>query len=615
MPSAGDDITYAFTVTNTGNVTLSNLIVTDPLVTVAGGPLASLAPAAVDASTFSAVYTLTQADIDAGSLLNTATVAGSSGTTTVTATDTDLQTFAHAPAMTLTKSLAGGQSAYVQVGETATFTITITNTGNTTITSGSVVDSWNPADLTFASATPAPGQIGSDSATFTVPTLGVGDSASFDVSFVVVGSGLLMNRADSTGVADTFGTSVPDMTDTATLQVTTPKVSADKALAPGSDTTVTVGEDIGFTLTVANSGDTTITSADVVDSWDAALLQFSSASPAPTATTANSATFSFTDIAPGQTRSVDVTLTGLAAGTTANVMTIHGVDIHGDSVSATDSVPVVVIPVTHPALTLTKSLAAGQDPHVQVGQAVRYVIEAANSGDTTIAAGTVRDTWNAAELTYTGAAPAPSTHGPGSATFNLPTPLSPGSTATITIDFTVASQPVAGAISNFATTADVVDSLGATVAPSGDNALVNVTAPALAVTKMLAPWQSSWVVSGQPVAFRMTFTNTGDTTITTLPALDTYDASALSFSAASSAPTTATAGLLQWANLGPIGPGESRTLDTTFTAGGVPTSHRTTNTLSVTGAEGRARRSAARRRELRIGQLRRAARPDLEVSQ
>src|SRR5437870_5599417 len=41
---AGETISYSFTVTNTGNVTLFGVTVTDPIITVSGGPLASLAP-------------------------------------------------------------------------------------------------------------------------------------------------------------------------------------------------------------------------------------------------------------------------------------------------------------------------------------------------------------------------------------------------------------------------------------------------------------------------------------------------------------------------------------------------------------------------------------------
>ncbi|MDY0392890.1 MAG: THxN family PEP-CTERM protein, partial [Candidatus Bipolaricaulis sp.] len=67
---AGDTISYMFAVTNTGNVALTNVEVTDPKVEVTGGPIASLAPGATNTTTFTGSYVLTQADINAGTFTN-----------------------------------------------------------------------------------------------------------------------------------------------------------------------------------------------------------------------------------------------------------------------------------------------------------------------------------------------------------------------------------------------------------------------------------------------------------------------------------------------------------------------------------------------------------------
>jgi hypothetical protein len=73
----GETIGYTFSVQNSGNATLTNVTVTDPLVTVSGGPIASLTPGAIDTTTFTATYTLVAADLAAGTVTNSATATGS----------------------------------------------------------------------------------------------------------------------------------------------------------------------------------------------------------------------------------------------------------------------------------------------------------------------------------------------------------------------------------------------------------------------------------------------------------------------------------------------------------------------------------------------------------
>lgn len=78
----GDTITYTFTVENTGNVPLSNITISDPNVTVLGGPI-SLTPGQIDNSSFTATHVITQQDSDNGEVRNQATVFGTSPLGTV----------------------------------------------------------------------------------------------------------------------------------------------------------------------------------------------------------------------------------------------------------------------------------------------------------------------------------------------------------------------------------------------------------------------------------------------------------------------------------------------------------------------------------------------------
>ncbi|WP_433811988.1 Ig-like domain-containing protein [Flavobacterium johnsoniae] len=76
---AGETLTYTFTITNNGNVPLHNITISDllPGVVITGGPI-SLGVGESDSYTFTGTYTLTQADINAGTVVNQATVTGTS---------------------------------------------------------------------------------------------------------------------------------------------------------------------------------------------------------------------------------------------------------------------------------------------------------------------------------------------------------------------------------------------------------------------------------------------------------------------------------------------------------------------------------------------------------
>src|SRR5205823_6517209 len=110
-------------------------------------PAASLAPGA--SITCTGTHSITQADVDAGTFTNTA-CADATGVTQVC--DDATVTGTKSPALTVAKNDSLNPAKYDHVGQVVTYTLTATNTGNTTLHAVTVSDS--PA-LDGFSCTPA----------------------------------------------------------------------------------------------------------------------------------------------------------------------------------------------------------------------------------------------------------------------------------------------------------------------------------------------------------------------------------------------------------------------------------------------------------------------------
>ncbi|MDZ4169953.1 MAG: sortase, partial [Coriobacteriia bacterium] len=590
--TVGSPVTWRITVENSGTATSLPVTIEDSWTAGAFAFVDSsptpTSPQIGDTAVW-ALGTLDPSDIRTIDLTLTALTPGThfnsaySITTTSTTGTADVEVFAATPQLTLTKTLATGQSANVLVGDTATFTVTVRNSGNTTITSAAIVDTWDTAHLSWAGSSPTADAIDAAAgvATFTVPTqLGIGDSYRVDVALRVdsmPAGGIATNFARTDGVTDIGGNPVPDSSDSEDVNVTLPGagIRVTKAYAPGHDQTVTQGQPIAFVLSVENTGTTTI-DATIVDAWNSAFLTWGNGSPAPAALGSSSATWTVTGLAPGATHTINVSFTATGTGTTANNLSVNGTDTLGIPVSGTDSKPVTVVSAAVPGLSITKALASGQDPIVQVGGTASFVITARNTGDSTITAGSVVDSWDPAHLALTIANPNPIATGAGSATFALPTPLGPGASASYSLTFNVIGKPVSGVITNTARTTGVTDIFGTPVADGQSNATLQVTAPAKSVVKSLAPWQIGTAAVGEQVGFRIVVTNTGDTALPIVALTDTFDAS-LAFVSASIMPNSTGGSTLSWTNVGPLAPGDSRTIDTTFTVTATSTSKTATN--------------------------------------
>ncbi|MCB0561860.1 MAG: DUF11 domain-containing protein, partial [Phaeodactylibacter sp.] len=244
-----DVINYSFTLTNTGNVTLTGIAVSDPL----AGPVTcmamSLAPGA--STTCTASYTITQSDVDAGGVENTATVTASSpGNTDDVADVSDTGTDANGiivtdPELNETSDLDGVNgdnndadptndptpyliiqdpsiavvkaSSYDSNTGVITYTYTVTNTGNVTLYDIAV--SENALDFTGTGTLPVPSYVsgGADlDGDADAADLSVGASAVFTASYAVtqadIDAGGVTNQATATG-DDPNGDPVTDISD------------------------------------------------------------------------------------------------------------------------------------------------------------------------------------------------------------------------------------------------------------------------------------------------------------------------------------------------------------------------------------------------------------------
>ncbi|MCC8067078.1 MAG: DUF11 domain-containing protein [Clostridiales bacterium] len=251
--AAGDTITYEIKVTNNGNVAVNNITVSDDLT----GDKWTIETLAVDASqTFTTTYVVTEADVLAGSVKNVATASGTDpdGTPTEGKDEEEVPTEDKNSHLTVTKtatSTPADGNAY-QSGETITYSITVTNDGNLTVSSITVKD-----DLTGES--------------WTIDSLAVNESKTFTTSYVVTEADVLAGSVKN--VATASGTD-PDGTPTegeGSDEVTTEDpnghltVTKTTTSTPKDGEAYQPGETITYEITVTNDGNLTITNITVTD--------------------------------------------------------------------------------------------------------------------------------------------------------------------------------------------------------------------------------------------------------------------------------------------------------------------------------------------------------------
>ena len=250
--AAGDQLNYRVVVTNSGNVTLTDVTVTDPLTQQAITGL-TLAPG--ESQEFESSYTLKQSDLDDqgggdGDIDNTATV---DSTQTDSVSDDAAVALAYTPTLLIDKVFlnvtdGNGNGLADAAGDQLNYRVVVTNSGNVTLTDVTVTDPLTQQAITGL-------------------TLAPGESQEFESSYTLKQSDL-----DDQGGGD------GDIDNTATVDSTqTDSVSDDAAVAlaytpdlmilktADVERVDEIGDLINYTIAVSNIGNITLTGLEVTD--------------------------------------------------------------------------------------------------------------------------------------------------------------------------------------------------------------------------------------------------------------------------------------------------------------------------------------------------------------
>ncbi|WP_197021565.1 hypothetical protein [Cellulomonas sp. HZM] len=464
--SPGDVLTYAFSVTNTGNVTLSAPVVTDAGTTYSSCTPSTLAPGA-SATCAGPTRTVTADDVDAGQVVNTATVTATppAGVAAPTATATvTVTTVADAPSFSVTKT---ADATVVHVGDVIHYGFTVANDGNVPLRNPTVVDQGTtyvcaPTSLAVAQSATCPGP---------THTVTQADVDAGKVDNVATGHA---NRTNGTPLAGvTASLSIPAI-------AATPSITLTKTASMTSG--AKVGDVLTYSLTVKNTGNVTVTSPTVTDAGQTYACTPTSLAPQASATCAG----------PSHT----VTQGDVDAGSYVNRATASAVPARGSGpVSSDEAVATTTTVAPDPALTLVKQATVGGAPAagVHLGDTITYSFTVTNAGNVTVTAPTVAD---------------------GVTTYSCPaTTLAPGASTTCAGPQHVVTQGDldAGSVVNVATASGT---FGATPVTSPQAKVTTTTvaaAPALKLTKSASP--ASGATVGSLVTYSFVVENTGNVTL------------------------------------------------------------------------------------------------------
>jgi uncharacterized repeat protein (TIGR01451 family)/fimbrial isopeptide formation D2 family protein len=375
-----------------------------------------------------------------------------------------------------------------QVGETVTFLITVTNTGDVELATVSVEDTYETAYLTYGSAVPASDDNDNDGVInwADIGPLPAGASTQIVATFTAFASTL---GADRTNVVVTAPTTPPDeppvppQTNDAPYEVASASYALTKVRTSPAGRAAQVGEAIVFTITVENDGDVDLVTVPVEDTYETAYLSYVSSVPASDDND-NDGVLNWADIGPlpvGATTQIVATFTAAASSLGAdrtNVVTTAPTTPPDkpDVPPQTNDSPYAI----HLAgYTLEKTLIWPPGRPAIIGETVLFMVSVVNTGDVELVTVPVQDVYETNYLSYVAAAPdSDDNDDDGVIDWADIGPIPVGDSADILMAFTAVGDTLGADRTNVVSTAPTTPPDAPPVPPSTNDAPYQVDTPA-----------------------------------------------------------------------------------------------------------------------------------------
>ena len=592
----GDTINYTISVTNNGEETLTGLFLTDLLTDGNGQTLTLSVQPTYQSSTlgsssgnllpseqanYTAAYIITQSDVDSGLVRNSvlATASSQDGTNNISdvsddGDDTDgnttddptdiILTYETGIEVVKTSTISDNGDDVNGLGDTITYTIQVTNTGNVLLTDVIIVDTLTDANGNALTLSSGPNHIGS--------TLGSSDgvlqaneTATY-IAFYVIGQTAVDNAGVSNTVTatgsspgnsdnvtdvsddgdDTDGNTSDDSTDQILTKAPSINVTKTATVVDNNNNEINdFGDTINYTILVMNTGNVSLSSVtinDVLTNADGTALSLTTG---PSFVSSNQNSTEGT-LKVGETSTYNASYTiqsiGSDSGSILNTVTatasspdntsdISDISDNGDDTDGNlidDSTEVITTAVPSMEVTKTYSIIGKGDEGYGIGDIIQYNITVENTGNVSLSSISLNDTLsdaNGVELTLTnGPFFSGSNQQSGSGTLKV------GETATY-IAFYVINQAVvdAGGLSNTVTvtasspgnTEDIID-----ISDDGDDTDGNTTDDPTEYTFTAQPSieaiKTATVIDngdningpGDTIQYTISIINTGNVTLT-----------------------------------------------------------------------------------------------------